>query len=140
MQGRSTRHNKSGSPDIGKRLREAREQAELTQSGAGKLLDPPVGKTTVSAWESGQNDPPTEHLATIAHHARVSLDWILLGRPGPQAADEYELLSAYRQLEPGQRNAMRTMVEGILGTPLRTAQPKDQLPRLRAPRSPRSKS
>ncbi|AJE12370.1 XRE family transcriptional regulator [Clostridium botulinum] len=62
---------------FGDRLRELREEKQLTQEELGKLLN--VSRQAVSSYEKGENEPTIDALVKIANIFNVSLDY-LLGR------------------------------------------------------------
>lgn len=65
----------------GRRIREAREHAGLTQQQLAEALG--VGTQSIWRWE---HDKPIrgENLAALAKRLRVSMDWLQMGRgPGP---------------------------------------------------------
>lgn len=59
------------------RLRELREENDMTQEQLGKLLN--VTKQAVYSYEKGENEPSFDSLIKIADIFNVSLDY-LLGR------------------------------------------------------------
>ena len=52
--------------DLATALRTARVTRRLTQSQLGRLLDPPIGHTLISRYESGLVPPP-KTLIQLAH-------------------------------------------------------------------------
>lgn len=61
--------------NIGKRIKEIRNENELSQEKFGKLLS--VSQDTVSLWENGKSIPTTEILIALATQFDVSVDYIL---------------------------------------------------------------
>lgn len=63
---------------IGKRIREARESADLTLDAVGRACG---GKTpqAVYRWEAGKAQPYASDLATVAAITGVSLAWLITG-------------------------------------------------------------
>ncbi len=59
------------------RLRDLREDADLTQAQVAELLH--IRQTVYSRYERGYQTIPLEHLITLADYYRVSVDY-LLGR------------------------------------------------------------
>lgn len=57
------------------RLRELRKKRGLTQNELAKLLD--VGRTTVTLWEKGVNNPRIEVLPKLARVLHCSVDDLL---------------------------------------------------------------
>ena len=60
---------------FGKRLRELRREADITQKCLA--LDLNVSKTTISQWETAVQYPDLEMLATIAKYFDVTTDYLL---------------------------------------------------------------
>jgi transcriptional regulator with XRE-family HTH domain len=58
-------------------IRMHRKAQGLSQRELGALFVPPIGQTTVAAWETGQNRPSIEQLPALAKHLKVSLDALL---------------------------------------------------------------
>ena len=59
----------------GKRIRELRKQAGLSQQSLAGLLA--VSQDTVSLWECEKIVPPTEYLPKLAKIFDVSIDYLL---------------------------------------------------------------
>ena len=59
------------------RLRDLREDHDLTQTQVAKLLN--MGQTGYSKYETGENDVPTQVLLQLADYYHTSVDY-LLGR------------------------------------------------------------
>lgn len=59
---------------LGQRIKETRKLAKLTQEQFGKKLN--VGKSAVSQWESGTNEPSAETLNSICTQFHVTLDYL----------------------------------------------------------------
>jgi len=81
--------------DIGKRIREIRKQAKLTQPEVGEILG--VEKAAISKYEAGEakRGVPINLLVKIADLGNVSLDYLITGKgPGQelQPADPVEVL------------------------------------------------
>lgn len=64
--------------EIGIRLKTARESAKLTQQKVCEILKIPKTQT-LSAYESGVNNPPVEVLKKLSRLYQVSIDWIVFG-------------------------------------------------------------
>ncbi|WP_097025436.1 helix-turn-helix domain-containing protein [Clostridium peptidivorans] len=62
---------------FGDRLRELREEKQLTQEELGKLLN--ISRQAVSGYEAEGNEPNLQNLVKLADIFNVSLDY-LLGR------------------------------------------------------------
>ncbi len=56
------------------RLRDLREDADLTQEELVKLLK--MHKTTYTNYEQGKREPPFELLIKLAKYYKVSIDYI----------------------------------------------------------------
>ena len=63
--------------DSYKRLRDLREDADLTQKAVGALLN--TTQQQYAKYELGVQEIPTRHLITLADHYNVSVDY-LVGR------------------------------------------------------------
>ena len=55
------------------RIRDLREDKDLTQADIAKLLD--TTQQTYSLWERGEREIPFHHAITLAKFYRVSLDY-----------------------------------------------------------------
>lgn len=93
---------------IGKRLKELRQGAGLTQEALGELFGTPekpegFGKATVSAWEQDRNQLTASQIILICKRFRVSPDYLLLGT----TTDEIELLTDYRGASERAKTAIR---------------------------------
>ena len=58
-----------------RRLRDLREDADLTQTQVAKYLG--MSQTGYSKYETGENDVPTEVLIKLADFYGVSIDFLL---------------------------------------------------------------
>lgn len=58
-----------------RRLRDLREDCDLTQSDIAKILG--IQQTVYSRYERGFQNIPLEHLVTLAEFYKVSTDYIL---------------------------------------------------------------
>lgn len=56
------------------RLRDLREDLDMTQSDIAKILF--TSQYQYSRWERGANEPPTTILMLLANYYNVSLDYI----------------------------------------------------------------
>ena len=63
---------------LGRRIREARRRARLSQVQLGDLLDL-SGHSPVGQWERGKSLPDTENLIFTAEHCATSLDYLVWG-------------------------------------------------------------
>lgn len=66
---------------IGKRIRDIRKRAGMTQGDLGRRLG--VTASSVSSYESGEYSPSTECLVEIAKIGGTSIDWLLTGEGEP---------------------------------------------------------
>lgn len=57
------------------RLRDLREDADLSQTELAKILD--MSQTGYSKYETGENDIPTAVLIKLAKYYKTSVDYIL---------------------------------------------------------------
>lgn len=57
------------------RIRELREDYDLTQTAIAKMLK--MSQTGYSKYETGENDVPTEILIKLARFYNTSIDYIL---------------------------------------------------------------
>ncbi len=58
-----------------RRIRDLREDADLTQQEIAKLLN--VSQATYSRYESGELDIPSASLITLARFYKTSVDYLL---------------------------------------------------------------
>lgn len=68
--------------EIGIRLKEARDAAKLTQKEVCETIGIPKTQT-LSAYESGVNNPPIDILKSLSQLYQVSIDWIAFGEDSP---------------------------------------------------------
>ena len=66
--------------DIGKRLREARVNAKITQQEIARLLD--VSKQLVSHWEKARSEITVPTVIRVAKILGVGVEWLLVGIGG----------------------------------------------------------
>lgn len=76
---------------LAKRIKELRQEKDLTQEQFGKLFG--VVKSTVSLYESGKSTPDDELKKKIAKYFNVSLDYLMgfSDIRNPYIKDKYEL-------------------------------------------------
>lgn len=60
---------------MGFRIRDLREDADLTQEQVAKFLG--MSQTGYSKYETGENDIPTQVLIRLAHFYKTSTDYLL---------------------------------------------------------------
>jgi transcriptional regulator with XRE-family HTH domain len=77
---------------LGRKIREAREKAKLTQGQLAKALGLNT-KQAISHWEVGRWAPEAILLPSIARELRVSIDW-LLSSASPTACDTWNTVVA----------------------------------------------
>lgn len=75
---------------LGKRLREARERARLTQIEAAKKLG--ISNGTLSGYERNYRDPDTETLNKMADFYQVNSDWLLGRSSDPDLSEKEEII------------------------------------------------
>lgn len=68
---------------IGKRLRDLREDADLTQAELAKILN--INKHSVSSYERDKSEPPDAIKVKIADYFNISTDYLLgiIEQPSP---------------------------------------------------------
>lgn len=108
------------------RIREAREQAGVSQTELARLLG--VTRSACSQWESATGTAPRrERLEQLAQLLGVSFEWLATGRGGsgpsaievqPDAGtelppDQQELLNLYRRLPARFRLAVLNLVRDL---------------------------
>jgi transcriptional regulator with XRE-family HTH domain len=111
---------------FGRRLAEARDKKNKTQTEVGAMFD--LGKQAVSSWEKGRNAPTAEQLARLAVEYDVGADWLLFGRspkPARQFSGRALRLAALHDDSGEQlRNAIyahAVMMSGLAGQPVSEA-------------------
>lgn len=97
--------------DIGKRLRELRISADLTQENVANVLN--ISREAYALYESEKRQMNYESLCKIADYYNISIDY-LLGRTNLKKAytlkkDEIELLFAFRHLDARGRKILLDM-------------------------------
>lgn len=78
---------------IYRRLRDLREDADLTQKQAGELLN--TTQQQYAKYELGVQEIPARHLITLAEHYNVSLDYIT-GRVDWDDVQIYRILKTWK--------------------------------------------
>lgn len=61
--------------EIGKRIKELREEKGVTQSAVAKAVG--VDRRAVIFWEQGVNEPKATYIANLARYFEVSADYLL---------------------------------------------------------------
>lgn len=64
---------------FGQRVKELREDLDMSQTELGAAFDPPVGRGAVSKWESDTNKPSVDQLPTLARKLKTNLEYLVLG-------------------------------------------------------------
>lgn len=82
-----------------KRLRDLREDADLTQKQVGALLN--TTQQQYAKYELGVQEIPTRHLVTLANYYNVSLDYIV-GRADWTDVQAYRLWNSRNAKEKQQ--------------------------------------
>ena len=77
--------------DLGKRIKQARIRAGITQENVAEIVG--VSRTAVTRWEQGEIEPRLDHLAALAGLFGVTADHLLGLEPGqreaaPELSDE----------------------------------------------------
>ena len=100
--------------DIGKRVRQLREQERLTPTEfAGRINEKPQ---RVKDIERGKMRPPADFVAKVVHTFHADPNWLLSGEEpatynkevsGQLTQDERDLLDMYRQLGGDQKAAVK---------------------------------
>lgn len=102
---------------LGERIRRLRLEIEKTQKEFGALFG--VANSTVSLWESGDNQPDADMLTRIASHFRVSVDW-LIGRTddrGQRGVDRPNLAEKWPNLSDERRQRAYDLERATKGLP-----------------------
>lgn len=112
--------------EIGRRLRQAREQAGLTLEQVAEKMD--RSRASVGHWETGRNHLNAAELAFLALLYRTSAGWLLTGdASAPASAAERRLLTAFRGMDPSDRRYIAETIEdrlrrrGGAGLPFKSA-------------------
>ncbi|WP_076178653.1 helix-turn-helix domain-containing protein [Clostridium botulinum] len=99
---------------FGDRLKELREQKQLTQNEFASILG--IGRTTLSHYELNNREPDFETLEKIANYFDVSIDY-LVGRSNLKTFDEYVFHNDFEALSEKLESAnpeVKKMVVNIL--------------------------
>ena len=89
---------KLNAKEIGKRIRQLREDAGMSQAELGNRLK--VSQTRISRYEAGHATPPLKQLIKLANIFRVPLDYLLFGaEPPPPYAPELKVYMVERWRE-----------------------------------------
>lgn len=100
---------------LGERLKQLREETELTQESFGKQFN--LAKSTVSQYESGISRPDDALKIKIALHHKVSLDWLMgltdIRNNSPEELRYRNLLTIIRTLTPESLQDLLKYVETL---------------------------
>lgn len=94
---------------IGKRLKEARENMQLTQEEVGAALG--IGRAAYANIETGRSLLGVDHLLNLPSILHKPVTYFL-GVNGELPQDEAEWLEVYRSLTPDQRQTIFSVVLG----------------------------
>ena len=115
------------------RLKQAREQADMTQAQVASALG--IAKSTYSGYETGKSEPSMNNIANLMRLLEVSPEFLwqdeieeqfgnehaegYIQRPEmcAQSTDEEELLSFYRQLNTDAKRTILTTIKAFAGNP-----------------------
>lgn len=89
---------------IGRRIREARKKADLTQMELAVAID--VSRSHLTHVENGKNWLSIEKLALLATETDVKLSWLLGDEGGEIGADKAELDAVFDDLPPPARRTL----------------------------------
>ena len=115
---------------IMKRLKELREQKNLTQAQLSKFLN--ISASTIGMYEQGRRFPDENLLKHISQYFNVSIDYLLGLTNIPNTIDDYiqksntnsyhinddeqTLIKKYRQLKAEDKQIIDTMLERFVPT------------------------
>lgn len=97
--------------DFGSRLKEARNEAGMTQQQLADILG--VAKSTVAGYESGNREPDFFKIKLIAQTLSVDADYLLGIRKNyfPTTKEEQEHLHKYRSIDNKGKHTVDTILE-----------------------------
>lgn len=113
------------------RLKQAREQAGLTQSQVANLLG--IAKSTYSGYETGKSEPSMNNIANLMRFLNVTPEYLWQDEMEgqfrnkyperfvdeiqlhTQSDDEIELLESYRKLNPSAKEALLITARAYAG-------------------------
>jgi len=104
--------------ELGKRLRELRERARLTQSELAAALSPPVSELSVRNWEKGRHDARRQHLQELARALKTTVGYLVgeTDAPHPPAAALMPPARTYDPDEPPVPPGLQRLID--MGVPL----------------------
>lgn len=89
-------------PIVQNKLRQAREEADLTQREIAKMLG--LNQTGYSDFETGKTQPSINYLMELSAILKKPFSWFLdIEDGGELTPDEVELLEVYRKLPASQK-------------------------------------
>lgn len=97
---------------IGERIKETREQLQLTQAQFAEKLG--VTSSLCTLWEKGVRKPSADVLLKIGENFGVSLDYLFFGSTPNKAVQNPDLvavLEEYRKLSTRDRNTVKGLIE-----------------------------
>ena len=95
------------------RLTTRRKELGLTQQSLADLAE--IHMMQVHRYESGSTQPSLEVLKKLAIALRVSADQLLFDDEEREPADDFKLhFEAAERLDPAEKEAVKTVLEGIL--------------------------
>lgn len=119
--------------DIGKRIREKRKAAGLTQTQVAEYFG--IRAPSVSEWEN-KGSPSKDKLVPLARLLKTSVSYLLTGKEIPAAnTPELDALRESGQLIPFDQNVLPSMI-GTRAVPIISAVQAGQLKDMEVPYSP----
>ena len=102
-------------PDLGRILKNTREDLDLTQVKVMELTG--IHHKSLSGYENGVAEPDLQALATLCRLYRLSMDTVLGLRPAPDALaltrSEKELVALYRKLPAEGRKGLTALLRSM---------------------------
>lgn len=87
------------SSELGRRIRQAREQNKLSQTELAEELS--VSRTTIGAWEAGDVEVKVHHLRELAMRFGISADCLIFGAATVPVKDRAMCLDCENCAAPG---------------------------------------
>jgi transcriptional regulator with XRE-family HTH domain len=98
---------------LGKRLRIARQMADLEQSEIAAILG--VARTTVSTWERGQTEPSATNFVRWAQVTNQPLEWLAEGIARPKGLEPLTFWLGAWDWSPADDDAFRAFADATAG-------------------------
>jgi transcriptional regulator with XRE-family HTH domain len=104
--------------NFGKKLRELREEKNLTQGRVAKAVG--VHQHYVSSWETGKSKPAMDNIIALAKLFHVSTDYLLtdnVPREGVEAINDFELYEYFKKTEslpPEKKQWIKGLVNSVV--------------------------